>query len=86
MLFRASVNDTNASGQDSIAGSVSSYGILTGGEVLPERMAQGWTALDETASGRRRLAGSARAGTGRAISRRSERGEPASPSAPASVK
>ena len=32
-----------------IAGSVSNYGILAGGEVLPERMAQGWSVLDEDA-------------------------------------
>ena len=30
-----------------IAGSVSNYGILTGGEALPERLEQGWDALDE---------------------------------------
>ena len=30
-----------------IAGSVSNYGILTGGEVLPERLEEGWSAFDE---------------------------------------
>ena len=30
-----------------IAGSVSNYGILTGGEALPERLEKGWAALDE---------------------------------------
>ena len=32
-----------------IAGSVSNYGILTGGEALPERLETGWTALDTDA-------------------------------------
>ncbi len=32
-----------------IAGSVSNYGILTGGEALPERLEKGWTALDPDA-------------------------------------
>jgi len=32
-----------------IAGSVSNYGILTGGEALPERLEKGWAALDEDA-------------------------------------
>ena len=30
-----------------IAGSVSNYGIMTGGEALPERLEAGWSALDE---------------------------------------
>ena len=30
-----------------IAGSVSNYGILTGGEALPERLEEGWSAFDE---------------------------------------
>ena len=30
-----------------IAGSVSNYGIMTGGEALPERLMEGWSALDE---------------------------------------
>ena len=32
-----------------IAGSVSNYGILSGGEALPERLEEGWAALDEDA-------------------------------------
>ena len=32
-----------------IAGSVSNYGILAGGEVLPERLEKGWSAFDEDA-------------------------------------